>query len=105
MTDISNKIMAKSKSKDKEFSVSIKVENIVYTSMSKSNDGYSSARLVSKTDDKSYLTVFSEWEGENIPDFAMNLMGFMKAAKMEKSGVCPGKEDLYKIYLETKSTE
>jgi len=85
--------------KGKEFTVKINNDDIVYSSISKSNDGYSMARLVAKPADKMYMTVSAEWEGTNIPDFAMNLMGFMKASNMEKSGVCPGKEDLYKEYL------
>ena len=91
--------------KGKEFVVKINNDDIVYSSMSKSNDGYSMARLVAKPADKMYLTVSTEWEGSTIPDFAMNLMGFMKATNMEKSGVCPGKEDLYKEYLDKENAE
>ncbi len=91
--------------KGKEFVVKINNDDIVYSSMSKSNDGYSMARLVAKPADKMYMTVSAEWEGSSIPDFAMNLMGFMKASNMEKSGVCPGKEDLYKEYLDKENTE
>ena len=91
--------------KSKEFLVKINNDDIVYSTMSKSNDGYSTARLVAKPADKMYITVSAEWEGTNIPDFAMNLMGFMKASNMEKSGVCPGKEDLYKEYLAKEDAE
>jgi len=93
------------KSKDKKFNVAIDLGNIVYSSISKSNDGYSYARLVSKTKDKSYLTISSEWEGDDFPDFAMNLMKYMKDVKMEKSGVWPGQEDAYKTYLEEKNSK
>jgi len=90
------------KSKNKKFDVAIDLSNIVYSSISKSSDGYSYARLVSKTEDKSYLTISAEWEGDKFPDFAMNLMKYMKDIKMEKSGVWPGQEEAYKIYLKEK---
>mgnify|MGYP006910732081 CR=1 FL=1 len=47
-----DKIMAKGK----EFVVKINNDDIVYSSMSKSNDGYSMARLVAKPADKRYIS-------------------------------------------------
>ena len=81
-------------SKKKNMSISIDPENVVYTNISKTKD-FNSARMVVKVADKEYMTVSYEWEGEHVPDFAMNLMGFMQANKVETSGVWHGKEAEY----------
>ncbi len=88
--------------KSKKFSVNVDSEDVVYTSISKSKDGYNSARIVVKTGDKEYMIISYEWE-EGTPDFVMNLMGFMQANNMETSGVWPEKEEEYATYKEQRS--
>lgn len=82
----------------KDFTVKVKAEDVMYTSISTSKDGYNSARIVVKQQDDQYLSISCEWEGDKIPSFALDLMSFMKANKVETSGVLQGREDEYKQY-------
>lgn len=70
----------------KNMSISIDPEQVMYTNISKSKDGYNSARVVVKAGDKEYMSISYEWEGDSVPDFAMGLMGFMQANEI-KTGV------------------
>ena len=69
--------------KIKKMTITIDPEQVMYTNISKSKDGYNSARVVVKTGEKEYMSISYEWEGSDIPDFAMNLMGFMQANSLE----------------------
>lgn len=89
--------------KSKKFSVNVDSEEVMYTNISKYKDGYNSARIVVKKGDKEYMTISYEWEGDYIPDFAMNLMSFMQANSVETSGVWPEKEEAYVEYSENSS--
>ena len=91
--------------KTKKFSVSVDSEEVMYTNISKYKDGYNSARIVVKKGDKEYMTISYEWEGDYIPDFAMNLMSFMKANNVETSGVWPEKEEIYVEYSSREDRE
>jgi len=84
--------------KNSNFNISIDPSNVVYTGISKSRDGYSSARMVVKSGDKEYMSISYEWEGAGVPDFAINLMSFMKSSGMEKSGVWTGQEEAYEDF-------
>ena len=84
--------------KMKDFSLIINPSEVMYTNISTSKDGYNSARMVVKRGDKEYMSISYEWEGNKIPGFAMDLMGFMKDNNMETSGVWEGQEDAYKEY-------
>lgn len=66
-------------SKKKMMNISIDPEEVMYSQISKSKDGYNSARMVIKTGEKEYMAISYEWEGEGVPDFVMNMMGFMQA--------------------------
>ena len=81
--------------KKKGFTITVDPDKVVHTTISKSSD-YSAARMAIKLDDKAYMSVSVEWEGDVIPDFAMNMMGMMTANK-EKSGVAwAGMEEDFK---------
>ena len=67
----------------KDMTIKIGADQVLYTNISKSKDGYNSARVVAKVSEKEYMSVSYEWEGDAIPDFAMNLMSFMQANEME----------------------
>jgi len=67
----------------KKFSININPEDVVFSTISKSKDGYNNARLVVKAAEKEYMAITYEWEGSHVPDFAMNLMSFMKANELE----------------------
>ena len=84
--------------KMKDFSVSIKPEEVVFTNISTSKDGYNSARMVVKRGDNEYMSISYEWEGQSIPGFAMDLMGFMKNNNVETSGVWEGQEEAYRAF-------
>lgn len=81
--------------KMKDFMVSVNPAEVMYTSINTSKDGYNSARMVVKKGDNEYMSISYEWEGNNIPGFAMDLMGFMKSNNVETSGVWPEKEDAF----------
>jgi len=87
--------------KDDYFTVSIAPEDVLYTNISTSKDGYNSARMVVKKGDSEYMSVSYEWEGKKIPGFAMDLMGFMKNNAMETSGVWRDKREEYAKYLDS----
>lgn len=88
--------MAKTKMKD--FMVSVKPDEVMYTSINTSKDGYNSARMVIKKGDSEYMSISYEWEGNSIPGFAMDLMGFMKNNNVETSGVWPEQENAYEEF-------
>jgi hypothetical protein len=69
----------------KKMNLTIDPENVVFSTISKSKDGYNYARVVCKMGDNAYMSVNYEWEGKDVPDFAMNLMGFMQANELESS--------------------
>ena len=84
--------------KMKDFSVSVTPEEVMYTSINTSKDGYNSARMVIKKGDNEYMSISYEWEGSGIPGFAMDLMGFMKQNNMESSGIWEGQEEAYEEF-------
>lgn len=67
----------------KDMTIKISPDQVMFSNISKSKDGYNSARVVAKVSDNEYMSVSYEWEGNNVPDFAMNLMSFMQANAME----------------------
>jgi len=85
-----------------DFNVSIKPEEVMYTSINTNKDGYNSARMVMKSGDKAYMSVSYEWEGSGIPDFVLEMMAFMKGSGMETSGVWEGKEKDYEEFSKIK---
>jgi len=69
----------------KDMTIKISPDQVMFSNISKSKDGYNSARVVAKVNDKEYMSVSYEWEGDSVPDFAMNLMSFMSANEMGTS--------------------
>jgi hypothetical protein len=86
----------------KDFSISVQPDEVMYTSINTSKDGYNSARMVIKKGDSEYMSISYEWEGNSIPGFAMDLMGFMKNNNSETSGIWEGKEDAYEEFAKGK---
>jgi len=84
--------------KPKNMSINIDPTQVVYTSIMKDKSGYNSARIVVKAGDKEYMQISYDWEGSGIPDFAMNLMEFMKNSNVETSGIWPGQEAAHVEY-------
>lgn len=63
----------------KKFTVDVNPDDVMYTNISKSKDGYNSARMVVKKGDNEYMVISYEWEGSGVPSFAIDLMAFMKS--------------------------
>ena len=91
--------------KMKDFSVSVTPDEVMYTSINTSKDGYNSARMVIKKGDSEYMSISYEWEGNSIPGFAMDLMGFMKQNNMEASGIWEGRADEFASFQEREKSE
>jgi hypothetical protein len=91
--------------KVKDFGVSIMPSEVVYTNISTSAEGYNSARIVAKRGDKQYLSVSYEWSDGGVPDFAVDLMAFMKDSSMETSGIWPGQEEAFEDFAAKMSKE
>ena len=88
-------------SKKKGLTINISPDEVMYTNISKSKDGYNSARIVVKRGDKEYMSISYEWEGEGVPGFALDLMGFMQASEIKPNVIVD--EKAYAEY--TESTE
>ena len=80
------------------FIVKIEPDEVMHTSISNTKNGYNSARIVVKKNDNEFMSVSYEWEGEGIPGFAMDLMGFMQASELKFGEVVVGKEDTFEEY-------
>jgi len=83
----------------KGLNISIKPDEIVFSSITRSRDNYNSARLVTKVGDKAYMSISVEWEGDSVPSFAMDLMGTLQANEMKAGKVVDGKEEEYGEFL------
>ena len=93
--------MAKKKVIDEaNFNVSVMPEQVMYTSINTSRDGYNSARMVVKVGDSEYMSISYEWEGSTIPGFAMDLMSFMKRNNVETSGIWEGRAEEFATFEE-----
>jgi hypothetical protein len=88
--------------KPKNMNINIDPALVVYTSIMKDKSGFNSARIVMKTADKEYLQISYDWEGGTVPDFALNLMDFMKSNSVETSGVWPNQEVAYEEFSASK---
>jgi len=84
--------------KNKGLSINIGKDEVMYTNISKSKDGYNSARVVVKRGDKEYMSISYEWEGDGVPAFAMDLMGFMQANEIKPNTIVD--EEAYAGYME-----
>ena len=62
----------------KPMKINIMAEDIKGVEIMKSGD-YRYARVGVKRGEDEYLNVSYEWKGENIPEFVMGLMDYMKA--------------------------
>jgi len=70
---------------DNDFNVGINVKTVKNASISRYSDGYNYASVSSKMGDKEYMSVHYEWEGKQIPEFALNVMEIMKALGKEEA--------------------
>lgn len=81
---------------NKAITIKVAPDEIMYSSISKSRDGYNSARMVSKVSEKVYMTVSVEWESDDtVPSFAMDLMDSLKAHEIKPNEVVGQYKDEY----------
>jgi len=62
---------------DKVYSINLDSKNIQHVRISRSKDGYNNASMTCKINDREYMFVDCEWQGDDIPDFAMSVMEHM----------------------------
>jgi len=68
-----------------EFNVGIEIKTIKNASISRYSDGYNYASISSKVADNEYMSVHYEWKGNQIPEFALNVMEVMKSLGKEEA--------------------
>lgn len=68
---------------EKKFNFSFTSGEVMYTSVRKSANGYNYATVGVKRSEDQYINIDYEWTGKNVPDFAMDMLGFMQASKDE----------------------
>ena len=68
-----------------DYSVGIDVKKVKNVSISRYANGYNYARVHSKIADNEYMDIHYEWEGKEIPEFAMQAMEIMKALGTENA--------------------
>lgn len=66
--------------KKKGLKFDIGPDEISYTNISRSQN-YNSATIGIKRGDNEYMSINYEWAGDGMPDFVMDLMGYMQSAK------------------------
>lgn len=66
------------KQKLKQYSVSLDPTKLMGANISRYSDGYSYANVSFKMSDKERMSVSYEWQGSDIPEFAMNVMDIMQ---------------------------
>ena len=88
--------------KNKGLSLNVPQDSIMYTNISKSQDGYNSARLVAKMGEKEYMSISYEWEGAGVPGFAMDLMSAMKEGAMKAGEAVAAHAEEYEEHAKKK---
>lgn len=83
---------------DKKFNFSFNSGEVMYTSIRKSSNGYNYASVGIKRGDNQYINIDYEWQGKDIPDFAMDMLGFMQASKEEVEKASKEMEEEYKAF-------
>jgi len=68
---------------EKKFKFEFSTEEVMYTSIRKSKGGYNYATVGIKRGEDQFVNIDYEWKGKDVPDFAMDMLGFMQANKEE----------------------
>ena len=87
-------------SKEKKFNFSFNSGEVMYTSIRKSSGGYNYATVGIKRGEDQFINIDYEWKGKDVPDFAMDMLGFMQASEEEVASVA---KELQKEYQEFSS--
>ena len=68
---------------DQKFNFMFTSGEVMSTSVHKSQGGYNYASVNIKKGDDQYVSIGYEWKGKEVPDLAMDMLGFMQASKEE----------------------
>jgi len=71
--------------KPKQFSFSFNSEEIGSVSIHKSKNGYNYADISIKRNKDQFIRIGYEWEGDMLPDFAMDVIGYIQLSKENAS--------------------
>jgi hypothetical protein len=82
----------------KGLNIKVGRDDISYTSISKSKEGYSSAFVGVKMGDDAYMSVNVEWRGDAIPDVVMDMMGFIQSNEKEIAEAIEANKEGYETY-------
>lgn len=87
---------------DKEYKLDLDPTKVVYASIRRYSDGYSFASMALKMGDDEYMHINYEWRGNDIPEFAMDVMDMLKGFnKSQASNVDHGTfERASKVFLD-----
>jgi len=85
-------------SKNKGFTITVAVEEIIGADIMKSGD-YKYASVGIKRGNDERIRISYEWKGDSVPDFVMGLMQFIQANKEE---IDKNKEEHAEEYAELK---
>lgn len=69
----------------KDYKIDLDPEKVIFASIRRYNDGYSSANMALKMADNEYMSINYEWQGDDIPEFAMNIMDILKGVNKSKA--------------------
>ena len=61
----------------KKFNFKFNSEEVVNSAVHKSKNGYNYAQVQIKRGDNQFISLGYEWQGDSVPDLAMDLLGFM----------------------------
>ena len=64
--------------KQKQYNLAMDTTKVMGANISRYSDGYSYANISFKMSDKERMSVNYEWQGGDIPEFAMNVMEIMQ---------------------------
>ena len=74
--------------KQKQYNLALDPGKVRGANISRYSDGYSYASMSFKMNDKEYMNVSYEWQGSDIPEFAMSVMEIMQSlGKKEAASV------------------
>ena len=93
-----NKSRETDKMADKKFNFSFSSGEVMYTSIRKSAGGYNYVTVGLKRGDDQFVNIDYEWKGKDLPDFAIDMLGYMQANKKEVAEATEKLAEEYKAF-------
>lgn len=75
-----------------DFSFAFSSGEVLDCSVRKYNGGYNYAQLTIKKNRDEYISISYEWQGDAIPDLAMDILGFMQQSPNQATASIEDKE-------------